>query len=408
MDICFTPLIHVYIDESGNPMPGKNDSDFYICTAVVVSDSDVQDVEKGLALINQKYRNGATLKSSAVGARHELRLAILQDLFKLKFSYLFLITDKTKFIPNTPLEKYKKTRYKFLHNRLNQLLEENNCNLDVIIDKHGTPEFQAECLKYYTKHSSGLFGGEVHHSYADDEEVTPLQIADFIGGTLMFCFDPKKKSDFSQKFRNIMITKEIKYDFFPRGCFETIPLPVPDNKLAEELYRHLYNKAVTLLDQLETSNSPDEQMQYQTLNTLFLARCYEEPLKQWIYSDEIYKDLRKQGFDISKRTFTVKIIGGLRRKKIIIAGSPNGYKLALTLADIKEYLQHDNNIIFPMLEKLKMAKGEVMFLIGHNILQEEYSRFDTILNALTDSQLHQYTDEPNIEKIQMVSDEEEN
>ena len=80
------PLIHVYIDETGNPMSGKNESELYICTAVVVSDSEKQNVTEGLAIINKLFRGGAPLKSSKVGGRHELRVSILQELCKLQFS----------------------------------------------------------------------------------------------------------------------------------------------------------------------------------------------------------------------------------------------------------------------------------------------------------------------------------
>lgn len=404
-----SPLMHVYIDETGTLMSGTNESDLYICTAVIVPDSDVQSVTDGLKKINQEHRKGATLKSSRVGGRHDLRIAILKDLLKLNFTYLFLITDKSKFIPNSPLALYKKSRYKFLHDKLNKLIEERCCDLDIVIDKYGSKEFQDECLKYYTrKQPEDFFAGKVQHAYADDEEQTLLQIADFIGGSLLYCYDKTRKSDYSKQIRDILSTKEVGYDFFPRGHFDTKPLPVPSEFLREELYRYLYNKAVAVLELLENAQEAEKKMQYFTLHSLFLARCYEEQSRQWIYSDKIYDDLCKQKFEISKRAFTVKIVGGLRMQGIIIAGSPNGYKLALNLDDINEYLLHDKKIIFPMLKKLRMAKDSVQTIIQYNILSGEYSRFDDILNVITENDLQQYSDEPDIEKIQMFSDEEEN
>ena len=98
------------------------------------------------------------------------------------------------------------------------------------------------------------------------------------------------------------------------------------------------------------------------------------------------------------------MIGGLRYKGIIIAGSPNGYKLALNLEDINNYLAHDNNIVFPMLDKLKLARDQVNALIGHNILGGEYESFDLLINALTTDQIRKYTAEPDVEKIQMIED----
>ena len=330
----------------------------------------------------------------------------MQDLMSLDFSYLFLMTDKTKFLPDSPLAKYKKSRYKFIHKKLNRLIEEMHCNLNIVIDKYGSQEFQEECLKYYQRDIDDLFTGEITQSYADDKDEPLLQIADFIGGSLLYCFEKNRKGEHSEQIRNLLQPKEVGCDFFPRGTYPTIDVrPIPNSDMEEQLYRHLYNKTVEFLDKTENSDIPDEQMQFQTLNSLFIARCYNDPADQWIYSDKLYSDLKELNFDISKRTFTVKIIGGLRYKGIIIAGSPNGYKLALNLDDINNYLSHDNNIVFPMLDKLKLARDQIRSLIGYNILGGEYEKFDIIIDRLTTEQIRQYTSEPDVEKIKMIAEE---
>lgn len=405
MNLYTTPTMHVFIDESGTVMSGTRESNLYICTAVIVSKNNKQAVIGGLSELIKKHKLGTILKSSSIGSNNQRRIAILRDLMSLEFSYLFLLTDKSKFLPDSPLEKYKKSRYKFLHKKLNWILEEKNYNLKVIIDKHGSDEFQQECLKYYQKNTQTLFSGTLDIDYADDKDEVILQIADFIGGSLMYCFDKDRKGEHSEQIRKILQNKEVGCEFFPRGTFSTIDTrPIPAADLEEQLYRQLYNNATLFLDKTEESGDELEQMQYQTLNRLFIARCYEEPSRQWIYSEDLYEDLKEQSFDISKRAFTVKVIGGLRYKGIIIAGSPNGYKLALNLEDINNYLAHDNNIVFPMLDKLKLARDQVNALIGHNILGGEYESFDLLINALTTDQIRKYTDEPDVEKIQMIED----
>ena len=78
--------------------------------------------------------------------------------------------------------------------------------------------------------------------------------------------------------------------------------------------------------------------------------------------------------------------------------------MTLNLEDINNYLAHDNNIVFSMLDKLKLARDQVNALIGHNILGGEYESFDLLINALTTDQIRKYTDEPDVEKIQMIED----
>ena len=389
-------------------MAEKGQSNLYICTAVIVSDEHKQDVIKGLAEIVQKHRLGTVLKSSQVGANVSRRIEILKDLMSLDFTYLFLMTDKNKFSPDSPLGKYKKSRYKFLHRKLNQIIAEKSCNLNIVIDQYGSQEFQDECLEYFQKDSCDFFAGEISTSYADDQVESLLQIADFIGGSLMYCFDKTRKGEHSDKIRKILQPKEVGCEFFPRGIYPTLAVrPIPSTEIEEQIYRHLYNKAASFLDKTEDSTNPEEQMQFQTLNRLFIARNYEEPADQWIFSEDLRRDLTEQNFEISKRAFTVKIIGGLRYKGIIIAGSPSGYKLALNLDDITNYLAHDSNIVFPMLSKLKLARDEIMSLAGYNILAGEYQNFDAILTQLSAEQIRQYVEEPDVEKMEMIKDDEE-
>ena len=101
---------------------------------------------------------------------------------------------------------------------------------------------------------------------------------------------------------------------------------------------------------------------------------------------------------------SVEIIGGLRRAGIIISGSQNGYKLALSLKDIDEYLEHDKTIIIPMLSKLRSAQTNVRALIGYNILSGAYSDLEPLVDVLKERTLVAYTEEPDIENIKLVED----
>ena len=401
------PLFHVFIDETGNVMEGQGDSPLYICTAVFVSDENKQKVEDGLNIIKEKYKIGSILKSNQISKNHERRIAILKELMELDFTFYYLITDKTKILKDSPLS-YKKTRYKYLHKILNKHIVDMNYNLNIVIDNYGTEEFRNECLKYYDKMNTDLFCGEVNHSYADDKDQSILQISDFIGGTLLYSYDKDKNLDkvFFDQIRAVIHKKEIGHDFFPRGQYPTIPeRPLPNSQIQDQLWRHLYNLASRCIGQLEDSDNPLEIMQYYTLKSLFYARNFESPENQWIFSDELIENLKNLHYDITKRAFTVSVIGGLREKKILIAGSQMGYKLALNLDDIKDYLEHDSNIIFPMLRKLQSARGLINTLIQYDIFNGKYELFDDIIAAFSSKGNVMYTSEPDIESMSFLEDE---
>ena len=81
----------------------------------------------------------------------------------------------------------------------------------------------------------------------------------------------------------------------------------------------------------------------------------------------------------------------MRRANIIIAGSPIGYKLALSIDDVNEYLEHDKKIILPMLDKLSKARKNILMLMKYDILQSpEYKDLNILINALSENNLNEY------------------
>ena len=392
-----------YVDETGSLNDNDPQSDFYVCTAIFVRSSQREKLKADLLNIRNELGNGAVLKSSRIGTKHELRLKYLKKLVLLDFRYVFLVTDKRKIDKNSALQ-YKKTRYKFIHRIFNSMLAKITGNLNVVIDTHGTEDFQESCRAYFEKHNKDLFTGDLKTSYADDEKEPLLQIADFIGGSLVYFFDPKRKNQYSQEIRNILKTKEDDYDVFPYVQFNIDDPPKVERDLEELLALKLYNKAACFLDKTDGASDEKIQMQNYTLRRLFLASKFEEDNRRCIFSDELIRELKELDFAIGKRNFTVEIIGGLRRAGIIISGSLNGYKLALSLKDIDEYLEHDKTIIIPMLDKLRSAQTNVHALIGYNILSGKYSDLEPLVDVLKERKLMEYTEEPDIENIKLVED----
>lgn len=392
-----------YVDETGSLNDNDPQSDFYVCTAIFVRESQREKLKTDLLKIRNELGNGAVLKSSNVGKRHELRLKYLERLVTLDFRYVFLVTDKRKIDKNSALQ-YKRTRYKFIHRIFNAMLAKITGDLNVVIDTHGTKDFQESCLKYFDNHNKDLFTGELKTSYADDMQEPLLQIADFIGGSLVYFFDPKRKNEYSKRIRDILKSKEDDYDIFPYAQFDITDSPKVNEGLEELLALKLYNKAACFLDKTDGSADEKIQMQNHTLRRLFLASKFEEDSKRYIFSDELIRELKELDYTIGKRNFTVDIIGGLRRAGIIISGSLNGYKLALSLKDIDEYLEHDKTIIIPMLDKLRSARANVHTLISYDILSGEYSDLGPLVDVLKERKLLEYTEEPDIENIKLVED----
>lgn len=376
-------LTKVYIDESGGLMGADSSDRFYVITAILVFKGEEQLLEDGIREVCRLHRNGATLKSSKIGGRDELRLKCLQGICRLPFVYIALAVDKQRLMTGTGLQ-YRKSRYKYLHERLNQYLSQSYSPVTIVIDNHGTEEFQQGCCAYFEKkHQKNLFG-TIDFRYVEDQSEPCVQLADFIGGTLLQCVDPKKRTSYFQQYRTLLQNKESLLAFFPSGYMQasgpTPPGVCPD---VEKLRALLNNKAYSFLEQHENDTDEKRKMQVYTLRRLYDVSSFESADQRSIFSDQLIRELRDQEYQLSPRAFTGDVIGGLRKEGIIISGSPSGYKLALSLEDINEYLDHDRNIIVPMLQKLTLARRTPREGINFDILIDaRYSVLKILIEAI--------------------------
>lgn len=397
--------VRVFIDETGSVAGSSQGDFFYVCTAIIVPEGREKELAEGIRQICTRKRHGSPLKSSSVGGRHELRLEYLRELCALPFSYFALITDKRRLDETSGL-RYKPSRYKFIHGKLNQILRGAIKKMELVIDEHGTEEFQNGCIRYFEKHNEpNLFSG-VSVRYARDEDEPILQLADFIGGSLLACFDPSRKSKWSGSIRDVIKKHEAGIDFFPiRRMEEPGSSEASDVPDAEKLWVFLNNTAYDFLAANENASDEKVEMQVLALKRLYLTSRFEEPSRRCLFSDDLMRELQENGFQVSRRSFTGEVIGGLRRAGIIISGSPDGYKLALTQADIAEYLNHDLSIVEPMLEKLARAKQAVVLGMNYDILQgKQFETLSRLVSALGDFKLDEYGKgpEPDVEHITMI------
>ena len=108
-----------------------------------------------------------------------------------------------------------------------------------------------------------------------------------------------------------------------------------------------------------------------------------------IYSEElramVNADREKP---LSEEAFLSVIIGEIRKEGIVVAGTKKGYKLATTVSDVAEYLNHTRLVIMPMLLKLRAARCLLKTSAEYDILMSpEYGDLKMILDAIDDSHL---------------------
>ena len=360
--------LNVFADESGSV--NLNDPNPYYWAVAVIMPDSVLSVNRGfLDNIASRFCNGGTIKSSNIGNNHERRLEILQAITRLDFQFVFLLVNKKKLNPESGY-RFKASFYKNINRKLYESLRRcggQTLSLICKVDQHGTTEFQKQVQTYMQEQEDLLYHFSM--TFADDKSDRCIQLADFIAGTLRFCWEPEKENEYTTQLKKLLQGHQLTYSIFPpnKKQLSTLDPDSTPEEIDEEIGNVLYNQAVDFIEEYEPDDDEYKQMQVATLKILLERSDVNK--NDHIYLAEIQEQLEEMGFEtINRQLFISKIIGGLRFAGIIISGSNKGYRLALSRTAIEDYLDHNTKIIFPMLSRLRKARERVLSFINYDIL----------------------------------------
>lgn len=380
-----------FVDETGtNELDSTKNgvSHLFICVAVVVNDADLALAESKMKEISQKLCGGAEIKSSRIGADHQKRLKYLSEIKDLPFGYYALIINKDG-IPNASGFKYKRSFYKNINRMLYQKLQRSGNNLRIIADEIGGKDFMGSFVPYLEENGLPSLFTRFEHCFAKSTQTPMIQLADLVAGTLSYCFDQGKACDYSSHFRGILRSKEVAVQCWPLQI-----ISIPEHKPTSEdgwdahLKATATNRAISFIEKHNNSIDIDSAMQASVLRQLLFAQEFEERDKQAIFSDKLIEQLQSEGFEkLSRQAFSSRVIGKIRDSGIILSGSNDGYRLALSTSDIQDYLNHDRNIMEPMIYRLLQARGTVKLDTANHIDildHSNYSRLKKLADMFND------------------------
>lgn len=354
--------LHAYVDETGT-----NDLDtskagvsaYFICVAVVVEAERVEALTLELDRIAQRLCSGAEIKSSVIGGNHRRREQFLEAISGLDFGYYAMIIRKEAVWKDSGLQ-YKRSFYKCINQMLYRRLTRSSRKIRIIADEIGGRDFMDSFEGYLKRELKPDLFFEYDHQFSESRQTRLIQLADLIAGTLSYCYEPEKQGEHRGRYRQLLAAKEQGIDAWPPASIPKEANESHPTAAEDSLRPHLMARILRFISEKEHSQDPNERMQVSVLRSLLFAREFEQPSQQLISSDRLMQQLMDQGFEVtSKQAFTKNVIGGTRMDGVIIAGTRSGYRLALSGADIRDYLDHNKSIIEPMLARLWEARRAV-------------------------------------------------
>jgi hypothetical protein len=363
-----TPTKYIaYVDETGTNVldtTTSGESNLFICTAVLVKESDNDKLSEILLDMSKRLCGGAEIKSSRIGKKHNSRLKYLEEIKDLDFSYYALIINKDLIFRDSGLQ-YKKSYYKYINRMLYERMKNTYSSLHIVADTIGGQDYMDSFAGYLSRQMPSMIS-TFSHAFGDSAETPLLQLADLITGTLGYCFIDTKKGSHSEQFRKILRPKELHIETWPlrRSTKNESRICGQEDALLDSVR----DRAIDFVEDTRSAGDEFCQMQGAIIQKLLFHQFFDCESNESLSAAKLRTHLENLGYDKpSEPTFRSKIIGKIRDAGIVISGTSKGYRLAVTEQDIHDYLEHNRNIIEPMLGRLRRAQEVIKVDVGTDV-----------------------------------------
>ena len=358
-----------FIDECGNfgfDFSNDGTSKYYTLCAVVVEDSKLSSLHNA---VNDVKKNngfaGAEIKSSSIGSDNKRRSRIISQLLPIEFRVVLLIADKQEFIKGSPLTEYKKSFIKFLHQRLYENLYHVYPKLKIIEDETGSTEFQDSFKKYVdTRRPQLNLLNEYDFDYCNSKDELLVQLADLVGGSVNRSLIDPTAPDYIE----ILKGKILLLDEFPDKKEPYWGSAKPeDYKYNSDVYALSVKCANDFITKNSEDESDEKRVQVAFLRYLLFYVQNISPSK-FLYSNQIISVLQEYTEQRITRNYLYRrVIAPLRDEGVIIASSSRGYKIPISVDDIKTYLNSTHTIVSPMLHRIGICRQLILQQTGNSL-----------------------------------------
>jgi hypothetical protein len=356
------PGLHAFTDEYGDSSLATEKSGvttFFIITAVLVDDEQVTQQRLTAHDIRSRYFGPGEMKSSSVGTDDARRRELLQELSALRMSTYTLAVDKRELDQEGGLA-WRKSFFKFLNRRLFERIYKLLDNVKLVADEHGREKFMKGFVAYVDRTLPLTLFTRRQFGFAKSSEEVMLQVADVVSGSWARVLDPQKRSPMAPEFVALLERRSVGLEAWPpRLQPEITPARHADAAKDELIRRHCVRQAQLFLREHQRETSDEDQKAQIEILTMLLFNVQFGDAARYVAAGKVIDRLHERlGLSLSQRRLRT-VISGLRDAGVVIGTSRRGYKIPVCEADIKEYVNHANVIVPPMLARLRRARDDI-------------------------------------------------
>lgn len=365
-------------------------STHFIISAILVKESDLEEFRTKAELIRKKYFQTGEIKSKTTGDKHNKRLKILAEIKELPFTVFAVCVDKKGCLENMTLKglRHKGAFYKFINNIVHRELRRAFKHITVVADELIDNDYMQSFCRYFDEHQDvKTFWGDAEFQYYSSKADVGIQVADYISGTLARVYDTHKHTPETPDYYGFLKEKITHVECYPRD-YKTFNLDT--SAIATDYDKPIAELCFARIASYVTNHEDDKdeltKARILVANHL-LFRFMNNDTRGYIPTRELLERIQNAGLPIrTERAFRQEIIGKLRDEGVILASSSKGgYKIPSKEAELYDYVNHDANIIIPMLSRLKKCREIVKLgttngldLLDHPEFQQLKDYFDSL------------------------------
>ena len=386
--------MYAFIDEYGAfgwDIDNPSVSTHFIITAVLVKETYLDEFRAGAEALRKKEFQSGEIKSKTTGNNHKKRMRILEEMLELPFTVFSVCIDKKKCLENMSLKglRFKKSFYKFMNNIVYRELQRAFKHLTVIADEMIDNDYMQSFCRYFDSHQDVKnLWGDAEFQFLSSKADVGIQIADYISGTLARVYDTHKHTADTPDYYGILKEKLTYIEFYPKE-YQSFNIDTSaiadgyDKTIAELCFAH----AVAYIEKHKDDMDDFVKARILVVKHL-LFRFMNNDTRGYISTRELLDRIESASLPIrSERVFRQEVIGKLRDAGVVIASSSSrkGYKIPSKKSELYDYVNHDANILIPMLLRLKKCRDIIKLgtsneldLLNRSEFQPLKSYFDSV------------------------------
>lgn len=380
--------------EAAIPLDQEMAEKYFVFAAALVRELDLEEAIEGANRIQQKWFPLGEMSSLALGANTELRKKVVALIANLPIQIVILAIEREE-LSKDPGVSWQQSFFNYISRLLFAKLISSFQPIEIIQSQASDVGFRREFQDYIERNLSGDLFSSVNDRYsfrfADSHNDSLIQIADLLGGTYSRILARNESPEFDEFALGVLQDKIIYIDHWPpkfkHKRIDSIPEYTADATLDENLETYCLRGVNEILS-LERLDGLEElaMTECKAFLRFLLQQLDSGARKEYVPTKRILEFLtRMLGRDISAHHLKEKIVGTVQDNGVIIANGPKGFKIPTCYKDIHSVIRHGNEIIAPLVARLKFAKDAIRVVSfgQRDILDDpEFAELQKIVNAI--------------------------